>query len=95
MDKHEWEKQAACLNFDTEFFFDRYEEDEQLRPAIDKLCGGCPVARKCFAVAVSSKGWGVWGGVYFENGKISREFNRHKTKQQWAETWQYLTTDTE
>lgn len=95
MDKHEWEKEAACLNFDTEFFFDKYEEDEQLRPAIDKLCGGCPVARKCFAVSVASKGWGVWGGVYFENGKISREFNRHKTKQQWAETWQNLTTDTE
>lgn len=95
MDKQEWEKDSACLNYDTEFFFDKYEEDEQLRPAIDKLCAGCPVARKCFAVSVSSKGWGVWGGVYFENGKISREFNRHKTKQQWAETWQYLTTDTE
>lgn len=95
MSKNDWEKQAACIDFDTNLFFDKYEEDPLLRPAIDKLCSGCPVARQCFAVSVSQKGWGVHGGIYLENGKISREFNNHRTKQDWADTWQNLTIDRE
>lgn len=93
IDKHGWKDDAPCLDYDVNLFFDKYEEDEELRPTIDKLCGGCPLARQCFAVGVSQKEWGVWGGVYLENGKISREFSRHRTKQQWAETWQNLTMD--
>ena len=92
-DKHSWKDDADCLNYDTNLFFDRYEEDESIRPAIDGLCAECPLARHCFAVGVSQKAWGVWGGIYLENGKISREFNRHRTKQQWAEKWQNLTMD--
>lgn len=94
MDKrHSWKDDAACQGFDTEFFFDKYEEDEEFRVAIDQTCAGCPVATQCFAVGVSQKEWGVWGGVYLENGKISREFNRHRSKEEWAKTWQYLTID--
>jgi hypothetical protein len=55
----------------------------------------CPVAKICFAVGVSSKEYGVWGGVYLDAGKISREFNRHKTKADWANTWQNLTIEQE
>lgn len=95
MDKNAWKDNADCQGFDTNLFFDKYEEDLALRPAIDALCAGCPVAKTCFAVGVSQKGWGVHGGVYLENGKISREFNRHRSKAQWAETWQYLTMDKE
>jgi hypothetical protein len=86
---------GSCQNFDTELFFDKYEEDLALRPAIDKLCSECPVARLCFAVGVSQKAYGVWGGVYLDNGKISREFGRHRSKADWSETWKYLTTDKE
>lgn len=93
MDKGEWKESSACLDYDTNLFFDSYEEDELLRPAIDKLCGRCPVARQCFAVGISQKEWGVWGGVYLESGKISREFNRHRSKRAWAETWEVLTMD--
>lgn len=92
-DKHSWKNKAKCLNYDVNLFFDKYEEDEKLRPAIEKICSECPVARTCFAVGISQKEWGVWGGVYLENGKISREFGRHKNKQAWAETWKNLTTD--
>lgn len=92
-DKHSWKDDSACLNYDVNLFFDTYEEDEELRPVIDDLCAGCPLARQCFAVGVSQKEWGVWGGIYLENGKISREFSKHRTKQQWAETWQNLTMD--
>ncbi len=93
MSRQEWKDHGSCLGYDTNLFFDTYEEDELLRPAIDKLCSECPVSKTCFAVGITSKEWGIWGGVYLENGQISREFNRHKDKVKWASTWQYLTMD--
>jgi hypothetical protein len=95
MDKHKWKNQASCLDYDTNLFFDKYEEDETLRPAVESICESCPVRRQCFAVGVSQKEWGVWGGIYLENGGISREFSRHRDKQDWANTWQTLTNDGE
>jgi hypothetical protein len=93
MEKHEWKDSASCKDYDVNIFFDKYEESLELRPAVESVCRGCPVARQCFAVGVSQKEWGVWGGVYLENGKISREFNRHRSKKEWGETWKYLTID--
>lgn len=93
MQSNDWKQSASCLNYETNLFFDDYEENESLRTAIDKVCSTCPVARQCFAVGVSQKEWGVWGGIYLENGKINREFNSHRTKQDWADTWKYLTND--
>ena len=93
MNKHEWKDSGLCRDYDTNLFFDTYEENVELRPAIDNLCAECPMMRQCFAVGVSQKEWGVWGGVYIENGKISREFNRHRSKEDWANTWQTLTMD--
>lgn len=92
-DKHSWKDNSACLDYDVNLFFDKYEEDEEVRAEIDSLCSTCPLLRQCFAVGVSQKEWGVWGGIYLENGKISREFSKHRSKQQWAETWQNLTMD--
>lgn len=93
MDRHDWKDQGLCRDYDTNLFFDKYEEDVDLRFAIDNLCSRCPVARQCFAVGVSQKEWGVWGGIYIENGKISREFGKHRTKEDWGQTWSYLTMD--
>lgn len=93
MDKNKWKDQAACLDYDTNLFFDKYEEDEDLRPAIESVCQMCPIQRQCFAVGVSQKEWGVWGGIYLENGGISREFARHRNKEDWGSTWQKLTND--
>lgn len=85
--KKNWTERAKCLGIDTNFFFDKYEEDPDLRPAIDSLCSQCPVQRECLATAVSRSEWGVWGGVYFEKGKISKEFNSHKGKNDWFTIW--------
>ena len=93
MHKHEWKDLGSCVGYDTNLFFDKYEEDRALRSAIDKVCSGCPVAKDCFAVGVSQKETGVHGGVYLELGKVSREFNRHKSKKDWSVTWQNLTMD--
>lgn len=93
MNKFDWKNDSSCLDYDTNIFFDKYEEDVSLRLAIDSLCSQCPVNKMCFAVGVSQKEWGVWGGVYLEGGQISKEFNKHKSKDAWGETWKYLTTD--
>ena len=91
MNKHEWKNSARCQGLDTNLFFDKYEENESLRRGIEEICKECPVKRICFAIGVSNKEWGVWGGIYLEGGKVSREFGKHRTKQEWAEAWQSLT----
>ena len=93
MARSNWNKQAKCLNLDTNMFFDKYEEDVDLRSAIDSLCKSCPVQRECLANGVSRQEWGVWGGVYFEKGKISKEFNNHKKEADWFDIWSFLTME--
>lgn len=93
MKRQLWKDEAKCLNLDTNIFFDKYEEDETFRTAIDKMCLSCPVRKTCFATGISGKEWGVWGGIYLEGGEISREFNKHKTKKDWGNTWQSLTME--
>lgn len=93
MHKQQWKDNSLCIDYDTNLFFEKYEDDELLRPAIDKLCQQCPVLKTCFAVGVSSKEWGVWGGVYLESGVISKEFNSHKNSEDWTDIWQSLTID--
>jgi len=90
-----WKDSAKCLGMDTNLFFDLYEEDRALAPSIDKLCQDCPVNRQCFAVGVSNKEWGVHGGVYLRDGTIDKEFNSHKTKQDWFNVWKSLTMESE
>jgi hypothetical protein len=91
--RNKWQEKAKCLNLDTNIFFDKYEEDVGLRFAVDKLCSECPVRKECVAYAVSRQEWGVWGGIYFEKGKISKEFNDHKKNDDWFEVWSALTMD--
>jgi hypothetical protein len=93
MQNDSWKDKAACLGEDTNDFFDTYKEDVESRSLIDKICRECPVRKICFASGVSEKNTGVWGGIYLEQGDISREFNRHKAKQDWGNTWQALTME--
>jgi len=94
MNKHEWKDNASCLGLDNNLFFEKYEEDIAIRPAVDALCNRCPVVQKCFANGISGKEWGVWGGIYLESGEISKEFNKHKNKKDWADIWVNLTFQT-
>jgi len=91
--QHLWKNQALCLGTDNNAFFDKYEDQEGSRRDVDALCKQCPVKKICFANGISGKEWGVWGGVYLENGEISREYNKHRTKKDWSETWQSLTME--
>mgnify|MGYP003351766541 CR=1 FL=1 len=40
--------------------------------------------KKCFAVGVSGKEWGVWGGIYLNLGRTDKLNNSHKDKETWA-----------
>jgi len=93
MKQHLWKDNAACLCLENNLFFDKYEEDVDVRPIVDSICNSCPVKKTCFAVGISNKEWGVWGGIYLEGGDISREFNNHRNKDGWAKTWQSLTME--
>lgn len=93
MKQHLWKDDALCLGLDTNLFFEKYEDDPNVRPIVDNQCRQCPVAKICFANGISGKEWGIWGGVYLEGGEISREFNRHKTKDDWSNTWKSLTME--
>lgn len=88
-----WTDDAKCLSHDTNIFFDIYEDNPHMRKTIDGICIECPVRRRCFAEGVSNKQWGVWGGVYLEDGSVSKEFNDHKEKLDWQNTWQSLTME--
>lgn len=92
---HRWKDEGKCLGMDTNIFFDKYESDPALARAVDKMCQACPVNRMCLASAVSTNQWGVWGGIYLKDGKIDKEFNAHKTKQDWFDTWQAITMESE
>jgi Transcription factor WhiB len=94
MQQHLWKDTAACLGIDTNTFFEKYEDSVDSRSIVDSLCKACPVSNKCFAVGVTGKEWGVWGGIYLEEGEISKEFNSHKSKKDWGEVWKVLTTET-
>lgn len=91
---HRWKDDAKCLGMDTNLFFDKYEEDPNIAKSVDHLCQRCPINKQCFALGVSTKEWGVWGGVYLKDGKIDKEFNEHKTKEDWFITWESLTMET-
>lgn len=93
MKQHIWKDEGSCLGLETNLYFDKYEDDEGVRPTVDALCRQCPVAKICFANGIAGKEYGVWGSVYLDNGEISREFNKHKSKEDWANTWTSLTME--
>ena len=88
-----WKTQGSCFGGDTNIYFDIYEENEDIRQAVDETCTGCPVNTRCFAEGISGKEYGIWGGVYMEEGEISKEFNDHKGKEHWQSIWQSLTME--
>lgn len=88
-----WRDRAECLGMDTNIFFDKYEDDQKLARSVDNICGRCKVNQECFATGVSQKEWGVWGGVYLKDGKIDKEFNAHKSREDWSDTWESLTME--
>jgi hypothetical protein len=90
----DWRDFGSCVgDTDPEAWFDTYENNKSIRPAVDHTCMECPVQRTCFAYGVSHKQWGVWGGVYLIEGDPSMEFSDHRSKSDWADLWESLTME--
>ena len=89
----DWSLEAECLTLDERHFFEWYENGSTLASMVDKkYCNVCPVQQTCLAIGAARKEWGVWGGIYLEDGQISEEHNQHKTEDDWKNLWLRLTT---
>lgn len=64
-------------------WFDTYEDDVVIAMQVDEVCMSCPVISQCFRDGVENKETGVHGGIYLDNGKISKTQNAHKTPGTW------------
>lgn len=78
-----WEELATCAGRDFFDFFEGYETDKVIARNVDEMCLSCPVARQCLDFGRDTKSYGVFGGVYLENGRTSRSMNAHKTDKHW------------
>lgn len=92
-DTQRWEALGTCRSLPRELvtarpgsddvLYDSYESDPIIATQTDQMCLGCPVIRECLGAGLSRKEWGVWGGLYLENGKPNRARNSHKTDDVW------------
>lgn len=82
-DNFTWEDLAACKGMDINWFYDSYEGDEVHARNADKVCYNCPALAACGLHAIDHKEEGLWGGVYWSNGKPDRTKNKHKTEEDW------------
>lgn len=78
-----WEDLAACQGMETSWFFEDYENSSTHAKQVDQVCLNCPVIMACSKAGRSNKEEGVWGGVYWANGKIDKTKNKHKTEAEW------------
>ena len=93
--RNKWKDEGLCINYETSLFFEQYEEGSvEFKNNMDQFCLNCPMIKTCFAVGVSGKEYGLWGGIYLEEGEPSKEFNSHKNKESWSNHWQALTMET-
>lgn len=67
----------------TNWFFDDYENDPVFAKIMDDICLSCPVRKMCLQEGVENKEYGLWGGVFLNNGKPHDTYNGHKTEDIW------------
>lgn len=72
----EWMDDAACLDVeDSEIFFDKYLQSEEIIEQVQNLCASCPVRIQCVNYGVYTKATGVWGGRWLQGGKIVKKLD--------------------
>ena len=79
-----WLDEALCAGTDTELYFDKYEIDPDSAKETDRMCLSCPVIKECFNEGVRSESFGVWGGMYLNEGRFDNVRNSHKTREVWT-----------
>lgn len=78
-----WHQLAACINMETNWFYDIYESDMHTAKQVDEVCMHCPVNKICYQEGRRNKEYGVWGGVFLHLGQIDRAANSHKEEEVW------------
>lgn len=81
----EWYHLSVCLNMSTNWFFDDYENDPVFAANMDTICESCPVRRMCLREGIENQEYGLWGGVFLNNGRMEPSRNTHKTEAQWED----------
>jgi hypothetical protein len=69
-DDEHWRKSAACRTADYRLFdpvssretAGVHGQPDRVLSAV-QVCSGCPVTKECYAVALQTRAFGVWGGV--------------------------------
>lgn len=82
-DDLEWQDLSICVGQDVARFYEKYEASPRTAKITDQMCLSCPVRKECLQAGIENNEWGVWGGVYLENGKMSENKNAHKTQDIW------------
>lgn len=79
-----WHQLAFCKGMSLNWFYEGYEDDEELAKAMDEICLSCPVMNECLMEATDNKDFGLRGAIYLNNGKPDKMRNQHKTPEVWA-----------
>jgi hypothetical protein len=83
VDDLDWQDLSICVGQPVWRFYDGYETNNRTARLTDEMCLSCPVRKECLQAGVENSEWGVWGGIYLENGKPSDNKNAHKTQDTW------------
>lgn len=81
----EWYHLSVCQGMQTNYFYDDYEADPLFAQVMDSICLACPVRAMCLREGVENQEYGLWGGVYLNNGKTDEARNAHKTEDIWEQ----------
>ncbi len=84
-DELEWYHLSVCQGMRTNWFYDDYEADALFATVMDSICLSCPVRALCLREGVENQEYGLWGGVYLNNGKTDEARNAHKTEDIWEQ----------
>lgn len=71
----EWTTRSRCLGrFDLidDAMLPPCRERDLARRQLAVLCADCPVQALCLNAGLTSNGWGVWGGLILDRGKVKR-----------------------
>jgi hypothetical protein len=66
-----------------DYFYDEYEKDPVMAKVMDSICMSCPVRQQCLRDGIENGEYGLWGGIFLDNGKIDKTRNAHKTDETW------------
>lgn len=81
----EWYHLAICKNMEIRWFYDDYESDPVFAQVMDSICLSCPVRAMCLREGYENNEYGLWGGVYLNNGNTDETRNSHKTEDIWKQ----------